>query len=294
MPSPVRTTEIVPGLSAIADRYDAVLCDVWGVIHNGVQGFSEAHNALIRFQDTRGPVVLISNAPRPADAVISQLRALDTPDNAWSGFVTSGDVTRAELANRAPGPVWAIGPDRDLPLYDGLALAFAGPEDAAFISCTGLVEDEIETPEDYKAQLAIAAARSLPFICANPDRVVQRGPMMIPCAGALADIYEAMGGSVIIAGKPHAQIYTRALAEVERISGHAVDLSRVLAIGDGLPTDVLGAERMGLDCLFVTSGIHAADTQDEGGRVDACKLDAFMAAKGAKARYAMADLAWGV
>ncbi len=294
MPSPVRTTEIVHGLSAIADRYDALLCDVWGVIHNGVQGFSEAHNALIRFQDTRGPVVLISNAPRPADAVISQLRALDTPDNAWSGFVTSGDVTRAELATRVPGPVWAIGPDRDLPLYDGLALAFAGPEDAAFISCTGLVEDEIEAPEDYKAQLAIAAARGLPFICANPDRVVQRGPMMIPCAGALADIYEAMGGSVIIAGKPYAPIYTRALAEVERISGRAVDLSRVMAIGDGLPTDVLGAERMGLDCLFVTSGIHAADTQDEGGRVDAGKLDAFMAAKGAKARYAMADLAWGV
>lgn len=284
--------EIIPGLHAVADRYDAVLCDVWGVIHNGETGFTDAHEALVRFQETRGPVVLISNAPRPSPAIIPQLRALNTPDEAFSGIVTSGDVTRSELESRAPGPAWRIGPDRDQPLYDGVHVAFSGPEDAAFISCTGLVDDEVETAEDYRERLAVAAARKLPLICANPDRVVQRGPRLIPCAGSVADVYESLGGPVVMAGKPYPPIYNRALAEVERIKGGPVDRARVLAIGDGMPTDVLGAHRMGLDCLFVTSGIHAADTQVDG-RVDAARTAAFLAAHDASARYAMAELAWG-
>jgi len=285
--------DIIPGLAAVADRYDAVLCDVWGVIHNGQSGFPAAHDALIRFQQTRGPVVLISNSPRPASSVLPQLRALGVPDEAWSTLITSGDVTRIELAARAPGPAWAVGPDRDLVLYDGLHLDFAGPEDAAFVSCTGLVDDESETPEDYRARLAVAAGRGLPLICANPDRVVQRGPLMIPCGGALADLYETLGGSVIMAGKPYPPIYVRALDEVERLAGRPIDLGRVLAIGDGLPTDVLGARRMGLDCLFVTDGIHAAETQGPDGQPDRAKLDGFLAGHQAVARYAVADLVWG-
>lgn len=286
------STEIISGLAAIAERYDAVLCDVWGVIHNGQSGFPAAHEALVEFGRTRGTVALISNAPRPHAAVEPQLRALNVPEAAYAAFVTSGDVTRGELQARAPGPVWAIGPERDAPLYAGIQLLYGGPEDAAFVSCTGLVDDEAEAPEDYRERLAVAAQRGLPFICANPDRVVQRGPMMIPCAGALADIYEALGGPVVMAGKPYSPIYERALAEIDRVAGAPVPRDRILAIGDGLPTDVMGANRMGLDCLFVTSGIHAKDTEDGAGRVDPAKLDAFLAGHGATARYAMAELAW--
>lgn len=287
MPSP----ELIPGLAAIADRYDAVLCDVWGVIHNGELGFTEAHAALTQFQRERGPVVLISNAPRPSGAILPQLRALSVPETAYGAIVTSGDVTRTELAARSPGPAWPIGPERDHALYAGIHLLFAGPEDAAFISCTGLIDDEVESAEDYRDRLATAAARGLDFICANPDRVVQRGPRLIPCAGALADLYESLGGPVVMAGKPYPPIYKAALAEVERVAGRPIDPSRVLAIGDGLPTDVIGANRYGLDCLFVTSGIHAEDTMTEGA-VDGAKLADFLARGRAHARYAMAELSW--
>ena len=286
-------TQTLTGLSALAGRYDALLSDVWGVIHNGRESFPGPCEALARWRETHGPVVLISNAARPAAEVAVQLDGLGVPRAAWSALVTSGDVTRIELAARAPGPAWAVGPDRDLVLYDGLHLDFAGPEDAAFVSCTGLVDDESETPEDYRARLAVAAGRGLPLICANPDRVVQRGPLMIPCGGALADLYETLGGSVIMAGKPYPPIYVRALDEVERLAGRPIDLGRVLAIGDGLPTDVLGARRMGLDCLFVTDGIHAAETQGPDGQPDRAKLDGFLAGHQAVARYAVADLVWG-
>jgi ribonucleotide monophosphatase NagD (HAD superfamily) len=111
------------------------------------------------------------------------------------------------------------------------------------ISCTGLVDDERETAEDYRARLEVAASRGLPMICANPDRVVQRGDKLIPCAGALADVYETLGGTVIMAGKPHAPIYALALAEAERRLGRPVDRARVLAIGDGVPT-TCGAPRL--------------------------------------------------
>jgi HAD superfamily hydrolase (TIGR01459 family) len=274
-------TETLPGLSAIADRYDAVLCDVWGVIHNGREAFPVPCEALIRFAAERGPVVLISNAPRPAAAVHDQLRQLGVPDAAWSGFVTSGDATRALLAARAPGPVFALGPDRDLPLYDGLDLDFASLDDAAFICCTGLFDDDVETAEDYSTALAPAAARGLDFICANPDLVVNRGERLIPCAGAIAALYEQLGGRVLMAGKPFAATYDLALAEVDRLAGRPVDRTRVLCIGDGVGTDVLGANRQGLDCLFITGGIHGAEAADE-----------VLAKARAHAAYAMAGLGW--
>jgi len=285
--------EIIGGLADVADRYDAVLCDVWGVIHNGQVSFPETNAALIRYQQARGPVVLISNSPRPSRAVLSQMHALGVPDEAWSTFVTSGDVTRAELAARAPGPAWVIGAERDLVLYEGLHLAFAGPQDAAFVSCTGFPDDEVETPEDYRDRLAIAAGRDIPLICANPDRVVQRGAKMIPCAGAVADLYETLGGRVVMAGKPYAPIYTQALADAEQLLGRPLDRRRVLAIGDGLPTDVLGAQGMGLDCLFVTGGIHANETQTPDGRPDPERIARFLGGHGAVVRYAVAELHWG-
>ena len=176
------------GLSAVAADYDILLCDVWGVIHNGRESWPQACAALTRFNQQGGQVVLISNSPRPASDVVAQLDALGVPRDCWQAFVTSGDATRAELSRRAPGPAWIIGADRDWPLYTGLDLQTAtGAEDAAFISVTGPYDDTVDTPADYRERFLPAVARDLEMICANPDRIVQRGDQIIYCAGALAD-----------------------------------------------------------------------------------------------------------
>jgi HAD superfamily hydrolase (TIGR01459 family) len=279
------------GLAEIADRYDVLLCDVWGVIHNGREAFPAACEALANFAATRGPVVLISNAPRPSADVLPQLDALGVPRAAWSAFVSSGDATRALLAERAPGPAWTIGPDRDAPLYAGLGLTFAGPEDAAFIACTGPDDDERDVPEDYRQRLAIGVRRGLTLICANPDKVVQRGDKLIYCGGALADLYAAMDGAVLMAGKPFAPIYDMAITEAVALLGRPLNRKRVLCIGDGMPTDVKGAADQGLDCLFIAAGIHGAESIRDG-RLDPVLTGAMLAGEGLHAAYAMAELRW--
>lgn len=286
-------TTIVSGLGELADRYDVLLCDVWGVIHNGRESFPEACAALERFAAGRGPVVLISNAPRPSKAVVSQLRGLKVPDAAWSAFVTSGDATRAELIARAPGAVWAVGPARDAPLYHDTGVAFAEtPWEADFICCTGPFDDDVETPEDFRERFATCVERGLEMICANPDRVVQRGDKLIYCAGALADLYAAMGGRVVMAGKPFAPIYELCMVEAERLLGRPADPARVLAIGDGAVTDVLGANAQGLDVLFVAAGIHRHELEDADGALDPDRVARTLAEAGAHARYACADFRW--
>jgi HAD superfamily hydrolase (TIGR01459 family) len=285
---------LIPGLSSLKDLYDAIFCDVWGVIHNGRESFPEACDALIRFQaETGAPVVLVSNAPRPSEDVKPQLRGLKVPDAAWSAFVSSGDATRHALAAHAPGPALPVGRDWDLPLYDGTGVELTDDVTAAaFLSVTGLRDDEAETPEDYRDLLTIAAARGLPFICANPDRVVQRGDKIIYCAGALADLYETLGGKVIMAGKPYAPIYDLAVIEAEVLTGRPIDRRRILAIGDGLPTDVAGAHAQDLDCLFIAAGIHAADAFDAQGQLDEARVGALLANAGLKAAYTLPHLVW--
>jgi HAD superfamily hydrolase (TIGR01450 family) len=278
-------TEILGGLSALAGRYDTLLCDVWGVIHNGRESFPAACEALIRWRAEVGPVVLISNAPRPEGSVAVQLDGLGVPRAAWSAVVTSGDVSRGLLAARAPGPAFRIGPAKDDPLYDGLGLAFSGPGEAAFVACSGPNDEDVETPEDYRAVLTLAAGRGLEMICANPDLVVQRGDTLIYCAGALARLYEELGGRVIQAGKPFAPIYDLALA---RAGGP--DRARVLTIGDGLLTDLAGARAQGLDALFVADGVHAAEALDASGRIDEAGLARLLAA--APPAHAIAALRW--
>jgi HAD superfamily hydrolase (TIGR01459 family) len=267
-----------------------LLCDVWGVIHNGRERFPEACAALERFAKERGPVILISNSPRPSPAVQEQLTELQVPREAWTSFVTSGDATRALLAQRSPGPAWRIGPDRDMVLYEGLGLEFSGPGDAAFVACTGPVNDDWETPEDYRRDLQTAADRGLTMICANPDRVVHRGERLIYCGGALADLYEQMGGEVIMAGKPYPAIYEICRIEAVKRTGR-IDF-RSLCIGDGVPTDVKGARDAGLDCLFISSGIHGLETRHDEGGMDAAKVEALLAAAGTSAAYAMPALTW--
>lgn len=289
MPPP---PELIPGLHALAGRYDALLCDVWGVIHNGRESFPAACDALVRWNAEVAPVVLITNSPRLSADVREQLRGLRVPDAAWGGIATSGDVTRAEIARRGPARVWHIGPPRDHVLLAGLPLERVGPEAADFIACSGPEDDETETAEDYRARLEVAAARGIDMICANPDRVVQRGDRLIPCGGALADLYEGLGGRVIMAGKPYPPIYAAALAEAERLAGRPLDRSRVLAVGDGLLTDVMGADRAGLPLLFIATGIHAADIVDAEGALDRDRAARFLADAGTHAAHMSGDLAW--
>jgi HAD superfamily hydrolase (TIGR01459 family) len=285
-------TRLIDGLSDIAERYDVLLCDVWGVIHNGREAFPGPCAALARWRAQKGPVVLISNSPRPADDVVPQLDQLGVPREAWSVLVTSGDATRTLLAERAPGPAWRIGPDRDAPLYAGLGVEFAPPDQAAFIAVTGPDDDETETPEDYRARLEAAARRRLPMICANPDLVVQRGDKLIYCGGALAQLYAALGGEVLMAGKPYAPIYALALAEAGRLAGAPVDRARVLCIGDGVVTDIEGANDARLDVLFIAAGIHGDAAKGTDGRLNPGKVQALLAPHNVTAQYAMADLAW--
>ncbi len=281
------------GLGDIAADYDILLCDVWGVIHNGRDSWPAACEALSRFNRDQGHVVLISNSPRPSSDVVAQLDALGVPRDSWRAFVTSGDATRMELAKRAPGPAWIIGPDRDWPLYDGLGLdTVPGAEDAAFISVTGPVDDTVETPEDYRERLSAGVARDLELICANPDRVVQRGDQLIYCGGSLADLYESLGGRVTMAGKPFDPIYDLALTEAAALLGKPVDRARVLCIGDGVVTDVLGANKQALDCLFIAQGIHGDAARRPDGRVDPARAADLLQAESTWARYAMLDLTW--
>ncbi len=252
----------ISGLSAISDRYDAILCDIWGVLHNGVASFAAASDALGSFRRRGGAVVLISNAPRPSPPIQRQVLKLGVSPEAFDTVVTSGDVTIGLMQAQAGDQVLHIGPERDLSLLDAVAEAtgarpkLVSLEDAQYALCTGLRHDETETVEDYEPELRAMASRGMTMICANPDIVIHRGDTLIYCAGALARRYEELGGSVIYAGKPYAPIYDRALALAEQVRGARVDKHRVLAIGDGMRTDILGASRAGLDALFVTGGIH--------------------------------------
>lgn len=250
-------TRSITTLGDVTDAYDVILCDVWGVLHNGIDAFPLAGEALTAAREKGLTVVLITNSPRPAIGVIPQLRAIGVPDTAYDRIVTSGDVTRTLIA-AGPKKVYLLGPERDLPLFDGLDVEVVSKEEADCVVCTGFFDDEVETPEDYREMLTDFVARKVPLICANPDLVVERGHRIIPCAGAVAAFYTALGGETRIAGKPHSPIYEATLAAAREARGE-FDKSRVLAIGDGMPTDVKGAVDAGLDLLYISGGIHAAD-----------------------------------
>ncbi len=275
----------------IAPAYDVLLCDVWGVIHNGREHFPVACAALTKYRAEVGPVILISNSPRPREPVIAQLDGLGVPRDSWSGIVTSGDATRVLLAARGADTAWKIGDARDAPLYAGLDLGDAGPDDADFISVTGPYDDENDTPADYRDRFLACLARGLDMICANPDIVVQRGETLIYCGGALAQLYESLGGKVTMAGKPYAAIYEICLKLAAETLGRPLERSRVLCIGDGLPTDVRGANARNLDVLFIASGIHGGETIGPDG-LDATAVADLLHQDGLTATWAMADLVW--
>jgi HAD superfamily hydrolase (TIGR01459 family) len=277
--------------SALASAYDVVLCDVWGVVHNGVVAFADACDALARFRRQGGTVVLITNAPRPAAVVMTILDGLHVPRAAYDAMVSSGDVTRAVMAARAGKRVFHVGPARDVPMFKGLDAPLAGLESADYVVCSGLFDDTTESPQDYAALIASMRAHDLPMVCANPDIVVERGDKLVYCAGAIADLYAAAGGDVLYAGKPYRPIYEQAVEVARGARGRAVEPARLLAIGDSVRTDLKGAAAFGIDCLFVTGGIHA---EELGGRdrPSTAALGDVFAAAGLAPKAVMQRLVW--
>lgn len=246
----------IASITAISEPFDVWFLDIWGVLHNGVRPFPGAVAAASAFRSRGGSVILVSNSPRPRAGVARQLAQIGVPDGAYDAIVTSGDVSRALIKARAGEIVFHIGPQRDLAVYEGLDVARGPLGDAQVIVCTGLFDDESETPENYALMLAEARARRLDMVCVNPDVTVERGSRIIYCAGAIAQAYEALGGHVLYAGKPHAPIYEEALREAAAVRGAAVGRRRVLAIGDGVKTDIGGALDAGVSCVYVASAVH--------------------------------------
>ncbi len=281
-------TSRIASLSEITDQYDVLLCDVWGVLHNGVTPFISSAAALAKARQAGLTVVLITNAPRLNDAVADQLDMIGVDREAYDRIVTSGDVTRKLIAHIGK-PVYFLGPDRDLTLLEGLEITRVDAEGAEAVVCTGFFDDETETPEDYRDMLQGFAARDLPLICANPDIVVERGEKLIPCAGAIAALYNQLGGKTRIAGKPFQPIYHAALAEAQALRGEFAH-DRVLAIGDGMPTDVKGAVDQGLDLLYVSAGIHGKEYMT-GGQTDEIALEKFLGNHAVDPRWWIARLA---
>jgi HAD superfamily hydrolase (TIGR01459 family) len=260
---------VIPVISSLAElsrTRKAWLCDIWGVLHNGVRAFPEAVQACRAFRAQGGLVTLLSNSPRPSPGVIAQLAGLGIGSDCFDAAVTSGDVTISLLEARRGERMFHLGPERDKPIFGGRDLTFAPASEAELIVCTGLYEDEDESPEDYRALLTDFARRSVPMICGNPDRMVEKGDKLIPCAGALAEIYEELGQKVIYAGKPYRPIYDLALARIAALQGRAANLDDILAIGDGVHTDIAGASAAGIDSIFVESAIHR---QSSGGLTQA-------------------------
>jgi len=275
---------ILTGLSEIAGDYDALICDVWGVVHDGAHARAAACDALKNFRNKQGRVILLSNAPRPVSDLKLQFARFGVPEDCYDAIVTSGAAAREALAQKAERrrlEMFHLGPERDRGVFDGLPLDAVPLEKAEIVLCTGLFDDDSETPANYRELFATMKSRDLAMLCANPDRVVQRGGRLVYCAGALAEEYERLGGQVTYYGKPHLPIY-------EFVIRAAQGAKRPLAIGDGLNTDIKGANVSGLDALFIADGIHGEDTEP----FTPEHLGELLKRHGVRARAAMRTLVW--
>lgn len=281
---------LLAGLSVLAGQYEGLLCDVWGVIHNGRRPHRQAVGALKRFRQAGGTVVLITNSPRPAASIALDLDAIGVPRAAWDAMVSSGDVTRALIRQFTGRPLHRVGSDRDLPLFADLGVHFAGAEAAAAIVVTDLDRGD-QTPGDYADRLRTWRALGLPMICANPDIVVEEGDRLVYCGGALGEEYRKLGGEVLMAGKPFAPIYEEAVRLAAKAARRRLDKRKLLAIGDSVRTDAKGAAAFGLDFLFIAGAIHAEDF-DAKGEPDPRLVAALLAPAGARVRGFMPALAW--
>jgi HAD superfamily hydrolase (TIGR01459 family) len=277
---------ILSSIAPLASTAEAWIVDIWGVMHNGARAHPSAVEACAKFRAAGGTVVLLSNAPRPFTAVMPHMTSLGVDPQAYDSGVTSGDATRDMIAEWRGRRLLHIGPERDKGLFDGYDIELSSPDAAEAVVCSGLYDDTKETPADYADLLAGLADRGLSMICANPDIVVERGHEIIYCAGALAADYEKRAGKVIYAGKPHAPIYQRTLAEIARLKGRPVTKDKILCIGDGVETDLRGAHGAGLRSVFIASPIFAP------GGLDASVLEKLFAATPFAPVAALPALVW--
>ena len=286
--SSVQGVPTLSGLHELVGRYDAILCDVWGVLIDGKRHFPDAAEALIHFRHQGGRVVLITNASRPDAEVRGQLLGLGLPAAAFDDLVSAGELTLQEMIARKGQSCYHLGPARDDGLFEeagrrlGAPVRRVGPEAAEYVVCTGLIDDRVEIPADYDERLAALKARDLTMLCANPDIVVAIGDDIVYCAGALAERYAAMGGKVAMFGKPHPPIYAAARERLARLAGYALDDARIVALGDGALTDLAGAGRAGLDCVFVTDGVHAEELRGADGALASEALERLIDLSGAR------------
>lgn len=279
------------GLGEIAPRYDAVLSDVWGVVHNGIAAHPTAVEALVNYRRQGGRVVLITNAPRPSREIIAMLDDFRVSREAYDAVVSSGDATRVILEDYRGKAVHYVGPPAENDsLFEGLDITVGPAEQAKAVVVTDLDTDD-DTPDMYNDRITLWLSRNLPLIAANPDRVVEHGDRLIYCGGALADLYEARGGMIVMVGKPYKPIYTEALRLADNAAGKSLDRSRILAIGDSVRTDAIGAAGAGLDLLFITGSIHAAEL-DAFGNPDPQAIRALVGPSGANVAGFMPRLAW--
>jgi HAD superfamily hydrolase (TIGR01459 family) len=256
---------IIRNAQSLLSRYTVIFCDVWGVVHNGVTAFAGACQALENFRAAGGTVILVSNAPVPKHRVAAMLESRLVPQTAWDDIVSSGDIALAHVEDRGFKNLYCVGPlDRDQALFGALKARSVPLAEAEAIICTGLADDRNEKPEDYRPMLDAALARHLPFVCANPDYVVDVGGTLYYCAGAIADLYAHMGGAVYWAGKPYLNAYETAHRKAEALRDANVPHDKILVIGDSVRTDMKGAETYGVDALFIASGIHRHETTQDG------------------------------
>lgn len=279
-------TRIISDLSQISSAYDTLFCDLWGCLHNGVAPFPAAVAALQGFRARGGKVVLLTNAPRPAAFVTATLDRMGVPRDCWDLVVSSGDAAQDAMFAGAVGRrIWHLGPEKDLGFFNAIPAEWADApaiervplDEAEGIVCTGPFDEQTEVPEDYRARFLLAKTRNLPMLCANPDIVVDMGHKRIYCAGALAALYEEMGGTALYFGKPHPPIYDLARRRLATID--AGDGGRILAVGDGINTDIAGAAGEGIDSLFVTSGLAAGQFGPDPDMPDADLLHRWLATR---------------
>ncbi|MFM9848822.1 MAG: TIGR01459 family HAD-type hydrolase [Hyphomicrobiaceae bacterium] len=284
--------DIIANAGPLLERYDVVFCDVWGVIHDGHTAYATAGEALARFRAGGGTVILVSNAPFPGDRVATVIDGKGVRRDAWDAIVSSGDIALRHVAEKGYARIHCIGPEpRDRALFERLRGRRTELADADAIVCSGLVHDRTQTAGDYRDVLEAALKRKLPFVCANPDLAVDVGPDRLPCAGAIAALYEEMGGPVFWAGKPHASAYRGAMLKAQELRGAPILPSRVLAIGDAIRTDLAAAQGAGVDALFVAAGLHRHDSMD-GEKIVPEKLAQLFGPGGLPAVAAMPYLAW--
>lgn len=279
-------------LSEVIERYDAIISDVWGVLHNGVVATPGAQDALAAARRAGKPVSLLTNSPRLPHLVAEQLRDLGVVQPCYDAIISSGGVTRMLLAEEGERSIYHLGPARDAGVFEGLSVRPSTLDQAEIIVCTGLFDDENEQAEDYRPTLDLALNRRMRLYCANPDLIVERGDRLIPCAGAVADIYERMGGEVIWVGKPKPLVYSHARAALARALGRMPEHARILCLGDAFRTDIAGANAEGHDVIMTLAGIHGHQIGLDGQNYDLAALERLSLDTQTRPTMCMVSLVW--